>query len=252
MKKIIFIVIIIIFSLFLGVSVFVIKNNEELQLVYNYWTNQSKAEKLIKASRPKEATYVPDFSKEVTDIRITVREREAGCYRAELLPLIDLQIYYGYYSNGEWHDIPCENYDLKPIIWNYTKRGWKIADASHVVKIGPFLLLAIVHDRGEKEVYDNLGTEVLEPFDEYITYNKEHFIVDGDHVTYVYENVHGYSFFCENREAIINGDVEYYFNENFYKRSYLILDYDSLPDDYVLTCGTWNVTKAEIVQFMNE
>lgn len=89
---------------------------------------QEYANYMFEKGRPKEGTALPDFSGNITDVRMTVKERDYGPYYDHPMyeNLTMIQIYYGYLSDGEWHDMPCENYNLIGVFEKTTKRdGWQ-------------------------------------------------------------------------------------------------------------------------------
>ena len=181
---------------------------------------------------PPVATAVPDFSEDITDIRISA----ATCEEYELdfsnyknfRNLTLLQILYGYYSDGEWHDVPAESYDYVGIFNGSSGMGG--TSDSHIVKIGHYLLVCFeqsyYESNFETTIIDTISSEVLTPFAEYYT---------------PYSNTpsSGYGILTVEPDSILNGDeLEYQAYNSFGKYSYVILDIELLPEDYVLTALT--------------
>ncbi|MBO5908726.1 MAG: hypothetical protein J6Q67_02960 [Clostridia bacterium] len=189
----------------------------------------------IDKSRTEEAYLVPDFSYEVTDVRITVKKRDVN-YAKMYEGIVDeveaanttvYQIYYGYFSNGEWHDIPVENYELKGLS-SPNIDGWQTAQNNHVVKIGSKLLLAFPVGRGKVSTYspyaiikDSLGSEVQSITEYYSTSSK----IDA---------FSGSLLLLENALAL--NTAEYgWFILDFDKWYYIILDYSDFTSEYSIT-----------------
>ena len=212
--------------------------------------------------RPKEATIMPDSTAAIDDIRILVKPREhvpqttgIASFDDRLRNTTFLQIYYGYYSAGQWFDIPCENFELKGIFnmfHNYT--GYDAAGESHIVRIGPYLLICIRHYSAETPrwathctIKDTLGSTVSRPFDDYYTQTSR------DSTT------HGYGYLKEDVSSLsLDGEVDYVARDAFDQYYYVILDYENLPSDYSLTVTYWEglgnacqtLTYAEIVELI--
>ena len=181
---------------------------------------------------PPVATAVPDFSEEITDIRISA----ATCEKYELdfshsknfRNLTILQILYGYYSDGEWHDVPAENYDYVGILNGSSGMGG--SSDSHIVKIGPYILVcyeaASMASNFETTITDTIGSKVLEPFSEYYT-------------PYSNYPTSGYGILTVDPNSILNGDkLEFTARNTFGKFYYVILEIESLPEDYEMLITT--------------
>lgn len=76
----------------------------------------------VEKYRPDAAWDYPDFSGEITDVRVTAVERKVdttswlpGEKESPIYGLRCIQIYYGYEMDGVWYDMPCENFDLRGI-----------------------------------------------------------------------------------------------------------------------------------------
>lgn len=195
-------------------------------------------EKSLNAGRPEGATALPDFSGEITDIRVSVVPRDLevdpaydGFFAAEAFKSKTLlQIYYGYLSDGTWYDMPRENYDLREIFAIHGDVGYDAAEDNHIAKIGPYLLMCyayapfynVTYDINKLvfDISDTLGTEVQEPFAEYYT----PYSTDAD--------LPGYGYLKEDRESIIKGDLEFEGSASFDKFFFLIVKLDTLPEDY--------------------
>lgn len=205
------------------------RNNKDDHVTTYYKPAQSQHDSL-NVGRPETATLLPDFTGEITDLRITAVPRnfevDTNLWGAKYFEdIILLQIYYGYQSDGVWYDIPCENYDLKGIFYDSDYTGFDAGNKCHLVQIGPYVLICYIYDFYQQnyicELYDNLGSEVLQPFTEYYTpFEPE-------------EGKQRYGYIKEVRESIISGDeLEYEGNGTFRHFSFLILDLDSLLEDY--------------------
>lgn len=190
--------------------------------------------------RPEDAARYPDFSGEITDIRFSVAPREYvgqstgiefvdSQYRNKTL----LQVYYGYQTNGQWYDIPCENYDLKGIFdlfHDYT--GFEAAGDSHIVKIGPYLVICVQHSSADTPqwatfctFHDNLDSQAVQYFSDYYTTSAD---------------TAGYGYFKEDPSFMETGHVvDYSARSTFDMYYFLILDYETLPKDYELTVTFW-------------
>lgn len=208
----------------------------------------------IERNRPAEAYLTPDFSGSITDVRITAVERETnatsflpGEKESPFYGTTCMQIYYGYQKDGEWVDIPCENYDLRAIRKKYT--GYEAANWEHIVRIGPYLLIsaAVNAESGPVsiELTDTLGTEAIPMFEEYFT-RVGHGPQEGSY-SYLVED---YQNLDENVKVWCDFDLH----------SYIILEMDSIPEDYVLTskqeCGSqileWTLDYETIMRLLAE
>ena len=181
--------------------------------------------------RPAGAEMIPHPPAEVSELRIKAVSREYFPYSLvgkteENYSLI--QIWYGFFSNGQWKDYPCENYDLVGILDAEGRSGWKAANDHHMVKIGSYVLISIAGSWAENEhctITDNIGSEVFTPLADYVSYSTDS---------------HQYGLLAEN-PAQINGTGKQRNNVEvrFRNRYYVILELDSLPDDYemVITRG---------------
>lgn len=170
----------------------------------------------------------------ITDIRMTVQPASPGHPDQEDGTTF-LRIYYGICRNGQWQDRPSEQYDLKAIFRSRSAEGYQAAGRSHLVKIGPYLLVCIsnysLDDDPETTVVctisDTLGTPVQEPFLQYSSTSAS--------------NPAGHQYGYLKQEGL--GKVQ---TESFFMHYYfLVLDYENLPEDYVLECRT--STAAETV-----
>lgn len=145
---------------------------DESQFYKEYW---EMVNGILDASRPAEAYQFPDLSGEITDVRVTVREREVDTYLLNGkrdIPVYD--IFYGYLSNGEWCDFPSGNYELKPITVS-SADTWEVCTLPHVTEIGSYILFAYPVGEGcyssnlpEVTLSDTLNSEVLAFKDYYI------------------------------------------------------------------------------------
>lgn len=186
-------------------------------------------------AHPPEATDVPDFSGNITEIRI----KAASCkdYQLDLSRYTNfkdktlLQIQYGYLSDGNWHDIPSENYELKGIFDNEGTTGIGAAQKSHLVQIGSYLLVCHVlytnAPNSECIISDTLGTPVQDPFANFVTAHDEA----------------GYALLVVDSSSIIGGkELRYTAYGLFGQYYYLVIPMAGLSEDYELriTDHTWS------------
>lgn len=209
---------------------------------------------ILEKYRPENATARPDFSGEITDLRFNVVHREYVS-KTTGIALLDnslkdrtfLQIYYGYEMDGQWYDIPCENYKLKGIFdLLHTPTGYEAAGESHIVKIGPYLVICVQHNSGnypQSKTYckfkDTLGSKAVQCFSAYYSPRKgmdvnpeEGFTLPTD-----YDNSDAlprYGYFKENAATIGSGNSKYSASSSFDLYYFLVLEYDSIPKDYKL------------------
>ena len=172
--------------------------------------------------RPDSASQLPVLTDAITDVRMTVVPRAYKPmfpFGGENKDRTYLQIYYGYFADGAWTDLPIENYELVGVFNGDDRTGWLASNRDHMVKIGPYLLICVTlpgFPNMECTITDSLGTQYTEPFADYYTTD------------------YGFVSECilptknENDPLVIQ-------SEGFWPRYYLILDYESLPNDYVVT-----------------
>lgn len=201
---------------------------------------ESDVEKSLDASRPEGATALPDFSGEITDVRVTTIPRDIDIpagkgtdWGMDLSKLEYRQIYYGYCVDGVWTDLPCENYELvsifNPVDYETKElkvtRGYEAVVDDHMVKIGPYLLISIEARMGKHGLLiteDSIGSEIERMFDEYDRWS----LPDG---------TPEYGQLIENRDSIISGwGLKWKAISNIGTRHYLLLKYDEIPEDYQL------------------
>lgn len=209
-----------------------------LESVTTEATEYDKSKDPLTLGRPENAEELPDLSKDISSIRMTVVSRPytppsllAGNYeKIELL-----QIWYGYQEGNTWYDHPSENYNLIGIYENEEPSGWKAADGSHLTKIGPYVLINFylpADPNIECSIKDTLNTQIQEPFEKYYTFDayvddngKEHRYLDSHSI--------GYGYLCEDPAEINNPkDSPCVMWPEFYRRYYLVLNYDEITDDY--------------------
>lgn len=213
-----------------------------LVLLWKIGLFDSTMENMIQSlneNRPAESWLTPDFSGTVTDVRITAVERETNA--SSLLPgekespfygTTCVQIYYGYQMDGEWFDMPCENYDLRAIRKNAS--GYEAANREHILRIGPYLLISVGANAEtgpvSVELSDTLGTQSFTMFEEYFT-RLSHGPQEGSYSLLIED----YRSFDdpEHIEATVVCDFDLY--------AYMLLEFDSITEDYVLSvkqeCG---------------
>ncbi len=153
------------------------------------------------SSRAREAYLVPRPDMEIEKIRISIPKRgilipdapDSGfAENAEIY-----QIYYGYYSDGLWHDYPAENYELKtlhdPNDSGFSD-GLEALCGHHAVKIGPYVLLAFIDVFDNAIVEDVLDSEVLTLSSDKITSETPYLLLENvfegndEHITFEYRN----------------------------------------------------------------
>ena len=196
----------------------------------------------IDRGRPENAECAPAPSDDITDIRMTVVPRDVRTMDmlgiSELYEnLTVLQIWYGYQSDGQWYDYPSENYELVGLWDDGDNTGWRAAFGSHIGKIGPYLLICVsppVSDKLVCEVTDSLNSPVQEPFADYFTcYVRT--AEDGTEVHFMDKDKQGYGYIAE--DIFLTEDTETptaRLKNTFSKRYYVVLEYDAIPDDYLL------------------
>lgn len=198
-----------------------------------------KSKDPLTLGRPENAAELPDLSREISDIRMTVVPREyepPTLFAGNFENISVLQIWYGYCSEGTWYDHPSENYDLLGVYENDTD-AWKTASGSHLVKIGPHLLINISIPSDPDivcTISDTLGSEILEPFEKYNTYDS---YVDDTGKEHRFIDTHGfgYGYLCEDPAEINNPEISpYLVQAEFHHRYYVILNYDEIADEYEL------------------
>lgn len=180
---------------------------------------------ILALSRTGESTSVPNISGTVTDIRITTVARDIS--KMPGMSFVEyfqdrtfLQIYYGYQLDGDWHDYPAENYDLRRL--KSSDCGYDAVSSNHIVKIGQYVLIAFTSYR-DLTVTDSLNSEVV-AMTEYYT--------SGNDVT---SDSAKYGQIIENT---LEGNIfnyEYEITSGFDKWYYIILEYDDIPEDYVVS-----------------
>lgn len=178
---------------------------------------------LYAVTRTGTADEIPSCSGNITDIRVTVRDRSYFCSVDAFVSHVFYgtqikQIYYGYYVDGKWYDYPAENYQLKPFFGN----GDNIQDTAlrtHCVRIGPYLLIAYTTP-GASDVlgvmYDTLNSPVYH-ITEYGTFEP----FDGANCSRIIDPIGGE--YCSVNTNLFN---------NWH---YIIIKYDSLSEDYHVT-----------------
>ena len=205
---------------------------------------ESDVEKSLDASRSDGAMALPDFSGEISDVRVTTIQRDIDIpdgagndWDIDFSNLEFRQIYYGYCADGIWTDIPCENYELISIFNPkdhqtgelVITRGYEAVEDDHMVKIGPYLLISIdvrMGKNGLLKVKDSIDSEMEVLFMEYDSYNLP-------------DEKAKFGFIKENRGSILSGGkLEYQAVSNLEARCVVVLKYDEIPTDYQLWTET--------------
>lgn len=198
-----------------------------------------KAFQSLERTRMENGREIPDPPADVSDIRMTILDREY-----ETVSLFDdkqvlsmMQICYGYYADGMWHDYPSENYNLIGIFKHADEMGWEAGKGSHMVKIGTYLLICVClqDDPLEQHVItDSLNSQVKEPFAQYRTYC-DYYDAEGQQHYYSENHESGYGYIAENPHYGKEGEeIRLHERMEFPARYYIILDYTTLADDYEL------------------
>ena len=187
----------------------------------------------LNASRPAEATKFPDIKADISDIRVSVIKRDVQFTGDGFRDIDIMQIYYGYLVDGQWHDFPCENYELCGILSNDYKKGYDAAGNSNIVKIGPYLLIAVAlpgldnYFNRYNEISDTLGSEIHSITEYYTALNSEQNVI-GAKCGYLKENI----------RLLNTDDFEFISYNTFHKWYYTVIEYDSLPTNYEMKIVT--------------
>ncbi len=174
----------------------------------------------VASSAPKEAKMVPSLNDDISQLRITAVEREIVFDVNDTAHSNSavFQIYYGYFSNNQWHDMPADNYNLKTLhgVDSGYEDGWDALLGDHVIKMGQFVLLGFYNPLGDGSIIsDSLGSSVL-------TFTGSE-LTDND-AYQIYENV------------LAAGTNKYdCFVLKFVDRYYIAIKYDDIPTDYYVT-----------------
>ena len=224
---------------------------------------ESDVEKSLDSSRPVGATALPQFSDEISDVRVTTIQRDinipdgAGVdWGIDFANLEFRQIYYGYCTDGIWTDLPCENYELVSIFnpRDYQTgelvitRGYEAVEDDHMVKIGPYLLISIDARLNKNDlliVEDSIGSNVDLLFMEYDKYNMP-------------DEKANYGFIKEERNSILSGwKLKFRAISNLEARYYLVVKYEEIPIDYQLwtkrepeSSQVWSLLTYDDIQFL--
>ena len=206
---------------------------DESEFYKNYW---EMVNGILDASRPAEAYQFPTPSGEITDVRVTVRERDLDLSFRGLEGHKAYEIYYGYYSNGKWYDYPSTNYELRDLVDTdvlgpYTDSdydSYDVCDRDHIVEIGPYYLIALPTyplfnsmKFYDISIQDTLNSEII-MFTEYFIPAKSD-----------YELTKNLLFF-ENMRAY--GTEDYLFHlEDFVPMSFVIVEKEAMTEEYLLT-----------------
>ena len=194
----------------------------------------------LNEGRPEDADFLPELSKDISDVRITIvpRTYDPPSDYADLQDLSFMQIWYGYYADGQWNDYPSENYELSGILQHNSRQGWKASVGSHLVKIGPYLLICIcLHDDPMVEYHlsDTLDSQIQQPFEAYNTC-LDYYDENGQRHDFMDTHETGYGYIAEDPSTIAGeAQLAYIVRSEFPRRYYVLLDYESIPEDYVLT-----------------
>lgn len=172
----------------------------------------------LASSSAKNALTMPKLSSDITQIRVSVPERtlilESENDKA-------YHIYYGYCIDGEWRDVPADNYNLKTLgdLNSGFEDGWYAIMDDHVVRMGPYVLLAFNSAvLNLTEIKDSLNSEVL---------------------VFKPEDLTDVSMYCpiqiiENALAAGTDNYNYHLLD-FTSHYYIALEYDKIPTDYTVT-----------------
>ncbi len=176
----------------------------------------------LAVTRPKEAYMKPDFAGTITELRVSLAKRDLPLnewYQDNLSHDNEevYQFYYGFFSDGVWHDFPAENYDLKII--SEPGSGPLSLQFHHVVRIGPYILIAFkpYSSTHPVTIEDTLNSSALRISKYEHAYNgyEYSYIIDGQ-----------LKISSENDVVFITGPIDTY---------YIAVEYDTLPKDYSVT-----------------
>ena len=186
--------------------------------------------------RPDECLVKPDIPEKVDDVRITVVERDCdiGALNEQLEGFTPAQIYYGYYSDNEWHDYPCENYDLIRLFWDHDgKYGYDAAENNHFVDLGSFILFAFPSSSATPNIVieDTLNSEV-KVISEYYTTTA---VNNNSGLTDISMSGAGYAFLKENALKLGTREYDFEIVGAFAKWHYIIINKNDLDADYSLS-----------------
>lgn len=186
----------------------------------------------IDKGRPSASFMKPDFSGNVTDVRITTVKREYNGTEFDSNRV--MQLYYGYCIDDVWYDIPCENYDLIGICDNKGNYGYDAAGDDHIVKIGNKIVFAFsttsFYDSQLKDSLDSKTYEITDYFTKSFTTKESNGIYYG--VSTVGD---GYSYLKEKALAYDDDEYEYMIVGKFDKWYYLVVDESELDETYQIT-----------------
>ena len=194
---------------------------------------------LLDASRPPEAYQFPDPSGEITDVRVTIREREIDLSFRGLEGHKAYDIFYGYCSDGKWYDYPSTNYELRELVdtdvWGpYTDdeySSYDICNAPHIVEIGPYYLMSFPQfpSFNSMKLYDisiqgSLNSEAI-VIDEYYIPPKDSYDLTKN--VLLFENMRAY------------GTEDYDFAlTDFLPLCFIIIAKEAMTEEYSLTFET--------------
>lgn len=180
---------------------------------------------LINLTRPEESYLRPNVPESIDDIRITVVDRKipAKAFWGDDFNFDGdvYQIYYGYLSDGQWVDLPHENYNLYNLEFIHS---YSVASENHIVRLGNYIIIAIAeYDDFTNKVKDNLNSEIFE-----IT---QYHPTNSDTPSYL---------FCEHALELGTNEYRRTMSLVFPKWYYVILESSHIPEDYVLTISSYD------------
>ena len=167
-----------------------------------------------------------DIPATVSDVRLTIEPYQLKHLNTSAQ---GLRIYYGYLSDGKWYDTPVEYHDLidLPSLAISTRTDEKfmwIETRNHAVKIGQFLLITIKTTGNPSLTTENMINEIISISDtissEVNQHFEEYYDPVGDEIKY------GIALDTAENDR---------FATTFGKWYSVLLEYDKLPTDYVLT-----------------
>lgn len=198
----------------------------------------------------KEKLDIPD---DVTDVRLTIQYEDEFTkkvtkdymeQRGEEIQF--LRVYYGYCSNGEWYDHPFEHYDLIEILSTevrYPESDCTIGSKNHMVKIGPYLLITIKTTGAPNSFIGNQAKEIVSISDTIDSKVEKHFAEYYSPYIEKEDRKEGkYALFMKKADAVS-------YVSTFGEWYTILLEYDKIPKDYVLTVVSKN-RKDKIDEFI--
>lgn len=210
-------------------------------------------EQVLRSERTAASFQCPSFDGEITDVSVSFVERtyiatsDYEPYNMDT-DCIYLQAYYNYIMDGVEYSYPAENYDL--ISLSGMSRGFDASYLSHLVQIGPYLLVSFDdHSSGSNfRAVDTLGSELRDFLSIYLSENGL-----DDETTKL-------GYYAEDYETFdLPSGTFNYFGNPMDKGLYMIIPISQLTDSYHLSYFTkgalvdsCELSGADILRLLNE